>query len=289
VRINADAGLVSPEYSIEKLKTSSKPQGEKHATPVSSTTVGVIDVGVVGENDNDEPVSSLSNNYSDDEDGKPKKRRRRRRRKSKQGVEDQEVAVNGIEKKEDSDVTPAENQQETSEMKNSISSDQEAENKKLSSDDEAKTVVPKRKRSPRKKTVVSQDNDQVSEASDAKEPSTASELRDNDEGVDALKAKSKPRARKKVTKEETDTKDAGYSLNSNAISEGEEPVKKSDKKVAKVPKSKSSGTKKTSTQSVTSESMDEDINKSLTENKVNTLEAEETKKTRRRGWWSKKS
>lgn len=289
VRINADTGLVSPEYSIEKLKTSSKPQGEKHATPVSSTTVGVIDVGVVGENDNDEPVSSLSNNYSDDEDGKPKKRRRRRRRKSKQDVEDQEVAVNGIETKEDSDVTPAENQQETSEMKNSISSDQEAEKHKLSSEDEAETVVPKRKRSPRKKTVVSQDNDQVSEASDAKESSTSSELRDNDEGVDAVKAKSKPRAGKKVTKEETDTKDAGYSLNSNSISEGEEPVKKSDKKVAKVPKSKSSGTKKTSTQSVTSKSMDEDINKSLTENKVNTLEAEETKKTRRRGWWSKKS
>jgi ribonuclease E len=256
---------------------------------VSSTTVGVIDVGVVGENDNDEPVSSSSNTHSDDEDGKPKKRRRRRRRKSKQGVEDQEVEVNGIEKKADSDVTPAENQKETSEMKNSISSDQEAENKKLSSDDEAKAVVPKRKRSPRKKTVVSQDNDQVSEASDAKESSAASELSDNDEGVDALKAKSKPRARKKVTKEETDTKDVGYSFNGNSIPEGEEPVKKSDKKVAKVSKSKSSGTKKAITQSVTLEGMDEDINKSLVENKVNTLEAEETKKTRRRGWWSKKS
>ena len=35
--------------------------------------------------------------------------------------------------------------------------------------------------------------------------------------------------------------------------------------------------------------MDEDINKSIIENKVNTLEGEETKKTRRRGWWSKKS
>jgi hypothetical protein len=35
--------------------------------------------------------------------------------------------------------------------------------------------------------------------------------------------------------------------------------------------------------------MDEDIINPLTENKVNTLEAEETKKTRRRGWWSKKS
>jgi hypothetical protein len=119
-----------------------------------------------------------------------------------------------------------------------------AENKKLSSDDEAKTVAPKRKRSPRKKTVVSRDNDQVSEASDAKEASTAPELRDNDEGVDALKAKSKPRARKKVTKEEADTKDAGYSLDSNSISEGEEPVKKSDKKVVKVSKSKSRWNKK---------------------------------------------
>ena len=288
VRINADTALVSPEYSIEKLRTSSKPQSEKHGTPVSSTTVGVSDVGPVGENDNDEPLSPSINAYTDDDDGKPKKRRRRRRRKSKQGVEDQEVAVNGIEKTEESDVTPAGDPKETSEIKNSISNDQEAENKKLSGDDDANTAVPKRKRSPRKKTVVSKDNEQGSEASDTKEPSTAPELGENDEGGDALKVKSKPRTRKKVIKE-TDTKDAGHSLNSGSISEGEEPVKKSDKKVKKVSKSKSVGTKKASAQSVTAESMDEDINKSIIENKVNTLEGEETKKTRRRGWWSKKS
>ena len=288
VRINADTALVSPEYSIEKLRTSSKPQSEKHGTPVSSTTVGVSDVGPVGENDNDEPLSPSINAYTDDDDGKPKKRRRRRRRKSKQGVEDQEVAVNGIEKTEESDVTPAGDPKETSEIKNSISNDQEAENKKLSGDDDANTAIPKRKRSPRKKTVVSKDNEQGSEASDTKEPSTAPELGENDEGGDALKVKSKPRTRKKVIKE-TDTKDAGHSLNSGSISEGEEPVKKSDKKVKKVSKSKSVGTKKASAQSVTAESMDEDINKSIIENKVNTLEGEETKKTRRRGWWSKKS
>ena len=288
VRINADTALVSPEYSIEKLRTSSKPQSEKHGTPVSSTTVGVSDVGPVGENDNDEPLSPSINAYTDDDDGKPKKRRRRRRRKSKQGVEDQEVAVNGIEKTEESDVTPAGDPKETSEIKNSISNDQEAENKKLSGDDDANTAVPKRKRSPRKKTVVNKDNEQGSEVSDTKEPYTAPELSENDEGSDALKVKSKPRARKKVTKE-TDTKDAGHSLNSGSISEGEEPVKKSDKKVKKVSKSKSVGTKKASAQSVTPESMDEDINKSIIENKVNTLEGEETKKTRRRGWWSKKS
>ena len=288
VRINADTALVSPEYSIEKLRTSSKPQSEKHRTPVSSTTVGVSDVGPVGENDNDEPLSPSINAYTDDDDGKPKKRRRRRRRKSKQGVEDQEVAVNGIEKTEESDVTPAGDPKETSEIKNSISNDQEAENKKLSGDDDANTAIPKRKRSPRKKTVVSKDNEQGSEASDTKEPSTAPELGENDEGGDALKVKSKPRTRKKVIKE-TDTKDAGHSLNSGSISEGEEPVKKSDKKVKKVSKSKSVGTKKASAQSVTPESMDEDINKSIIENKVNTLEGEETKKTRRRGWWSKKS
>ena len=289
VRINADTALVSPEYSIEKLKTSSRPQDEKHATPVSSTTVGVIDVGVADENDNDEPLSPSSNAYADDDDGKPKKRRRRRRRKSKQGVEDQEVAVNGIENTEEPDVTLAEDPKDTFEMKNSISSDQEAKDKKLSSDDDAKTAVPKRKRSPRKKTVVSNDNNKSSEASDTKEPSTAPELRDNDEGVDTLKAKSKPRTRKKVTKEETGTKDTSGVLDSNSISEGEEALKKSDKKVTKVSKSKSSGTKKASTQSVTVESMDEDMKKPIIEDKVNTLEVEKIKKTRRSGWWSKKS
>jgi ribonuclease E len=289
VRINADTALVSPEYSIEKLKTSSRLQDEKHATPVSSTTVGVIDVGVTDENDNDEPLSPSSNAYADDDDGKPKKRRRRRRRKSKQGVEDQEVAVNGIENTEEPDVTLAEDPKDTFEMKNSISSDQEAKDKKLSDDDDANTAVPKRKRSPRKKTVVSKDNNQSSEASDTKEPSTAPELRDNDEGVDTLKAKSKPRTRKKVTKEETGTKDTSGVLDSNSISEGEEALKKSDKKVTKVSKSKSSGTKKASTQSVTVESMDEDMKKPIIEDKVNTLEVEKIKKTRRSGWWSKKS
>ena len=289
VRINADTALVSPEYSIEKLKTSSRLQDEKHATPVSSTTVGVIDVGVADENDNDEPLSPSSNAYADDDDGKPKKRRRRRRRKSKQGVEDQEVAVNGIENTEEPDVTLAEDPKDTFEMKNSISSDQEAKDKKLSDDDDANTAVPKRKRSPRKKTVVSKDNNQSSEASDTKEPSTAPELRDNDEGVDTLKAKSKPRTRKKVTKEETGTKDTSGVLDSNSISEGEEALKKSDKKVTKVSKSKSSGTKKASTQSVTVESMDEDMKKPIIEDKVNTLEVEKIKKTRRSGWWSKKS
>ena len=289
VRINADTALVSPEYSIEKLKTSSRPQDEKHATPVSSTTVGVIDVGVTDENDNDEPLSPSSNAYADDDDGKPKKRRRRRRRKSKQGVEDQEVAVNGMENTEDPDVTLAEDPKDTFEMKNSISSDQEAKDKKLSGDDDANTAVPKRKRSPRKKTVVSKDNNQGFEASDTEEPSTAPELRDNDEGVDTLKAKSKPRTRKKVTKEETGTKDTSGVLDSNSISEGEEAVKKSDKKVTKVSKSKSSGTKKASTQSVTVESMDEDTKKPIIEDKVNTLEVEKIKKTRRSGWWSKKS
>ena len=289
VRINADTALVSPEYSIEKLKTSSRPQDEKHATPVSSTTVGVIDVGVTDENDNDEPLSPSSNAYADDDDGKPKKRRRRRRRKSKQGVEDQEVAVNGIENTEEPDVTLAEDPKDTFEMKNSISSDQEAKDKKLSDDDDANTAVPKRKRSPRKKTVVSKDNNQGSEESDTKEPSTAPELRDNDEGVDTLKAKSKPRTRKKVTKEETGTKDTSGVLDSNSISEGEEAVKKSDKKVTKVSKSKSSGTKKASTQPVTAERLDEDINTPIIEDKVNTLEVEKIKKTRRSGWWSKKS
>ena len=289
VRINADTALVSPEYSIEKLKTSSRPQDEKHATPVSSTTVGVIDVGVTDENDNDEPLLPSSNAYADDDDGKPKKRRRRRRRKSKQGVEDQEVAVNGIENTEEPDVTLAENPKDTFEMKNSISSDQEAKDKKLSGDDDAKTAVPKRKRSPRKKTVVSKDNNQGSEGSDSKEPSIVPQLLDNDEGVDTLKAKSKPRARKKVIKEETDTKGPSGVLDSNSISEGEETVQKSDKKVTKVSKSKSSVTKKAITQPVTAESVDEDINTPIIEDKVNTVEVEKTKKTRRSGWWSKKS
>ena len=40
VRINADTTLVSPEYSIEKLKTSSKPLSDKPLVSVSSAAIG---------------------------------------------------------------------------------------------------------------------------------------------------------------------------------------------------------------------------------------------------------
>ena len=81
VRINADTALVSPEYSIEKLKTSSRPLSEKQISTEASTAISASDVEMLDENDSDS-LSSISERARQEDDSKPKKRRRRRRRRS---------------------------------------------------------------------------------------------------------------------------------------------------------------------------------------------------------------
>ena len=63
VRINADTALVSPEYSIEKLKTSSRPLSEKQVSSEPSTAISASDVEMLDENDSD-PLSSILRNQS---------------------------------------------------------------------------------------------------------------------------------------------------------------------------------------------------------------------------------
>ena len=99
VRINADTALVSPEYSIEKLKTSSRPLSEKQVSSEPSTAISASDVEMLDENDSD-PLSSISEKSKQDDDSKPKKRRRRRRRKPRTGGDEQDTTVNESTEKE---------------------------------------------------------------------------------------------------------------------------------------------------------------------------------------------
>ena len=143
VRINADTSLVSPEYSIEKLKTSSRPLSEKQVSSEPSTAISASDVEMLDENDS-EPVSSISEKSKQDDDSKPKKRRRRRRRKPRTGGDEQDVTVNESTEKE-SEVSSA-NLEISSEISRSVSADPDVAETNPSKDDEPKGPAPKRKR-----------------------------------------------------------------------------------------------------------------------------------------------
>lgn len=79
IRIEADPLLASPNFSIEKFRTATRPVPD--ATPVVSTDASLMADEVQEE---DEPDVSAGN--GEDED-KPKKRRRRRRRRKSEGGE----------------------------------------------------------------------------------------------------------------------------------------------------------------------------------------------------------
>ena len=87
VRIEADPHLISPDFSIEKFKTATRPVAE--AAPVVSVTAELMaDLDEVEEEDTTEDqVDTTSEDSGDDDNGddKPKKRRRRRRRRRGSG------------------------------------------------------------------------------------------------------------------------------------------------------------------------------------------------------------
>ena len=96
VRVEADLNLVSPEYSIEKLKSATRIVHESE--PALVTADGLMEVS-------EEAVNEDSN----DEDEKPKKRRRRRRKK-KQFSNDEGDGLNldNTENRDSLDVEPTE-------------------------------------------------------------------------------------------------------------------------------------------------------------------------------------
>ena len=286
VRINADTALVSPEYSIEKLKTSSRPLSEKQVSSEPSTAISASDVEMLDENDSD-PLSSISEKSKQDDDSKPKKRRRRRRRKPRTGSDEQDITVNESTEKE-SEVASA-NLEISSEINSSVSAEPDAAETNLSKDDELKSPDSKRKRTTRKvrKSDTKQDSSDNVNVKDGMDV-TATELPKNENDVKKSKAKTNPRGRKKATKEDAIIEDQGILAETASVPKSDVSEKKEEKKDTKVTKPKSSRTKKVTSSTDKSKNLDREVKPSVLDDQSEPVK-EETKKTRRRGWWSKNS
>ena len=286
VRINADTALVSPEYSIEKLKTSSRPLSEKQVSSEPSTAISASDVEMLDENDR-EPLSSISEKSKQDDDSKPKKRRRRRRRKPRTGGDEQDVTANESTEKE-SEAASA-NLEISSEINSSVSAEPDAAETNLSKDDELKSPESKRKRTTRKVRTSdakqdSSDNANVKNGMGV----TATELPKNENDVKISKAKTNPRGRKKATKDDAIIDDQDILAESASVLKSDVSEKKEGKNDTKVTKPKSSRTKKVTPSTDKSKNLDREVKPSDLDDQSEPVK-EETKKTRRRGWWSKNS
>ena len=286
VRINADTSLVSPEYSIEKLKTSSRPLSEKQVSSEPSTAISASDVEMLDENDSD-PLSSISEKSKQDDDSKPKKRRRRRRRKPRTGGDEQDTTVN--ESSEQESEAASENLESSSEINSDVSAEPDLAETNVSKDDDLKSPESKRKRTTRKvrksdEKQASSDNVNVKDGMDV----TATELPKNENDVKKSKAKTNPRGRKKATKEDAIIDDQGILAETASIPKIDVSEKKEEKKDTKVTKPKSGRTKKVTSSADKSKNLDREVKQSELDDQSESAK-EETKKARRRGWWSNNS
>ncbi len=286
VRINADTALVSPEYSIEKLKTSSRPPSEKQVSSELSSAISASDLEMLDENDS-EPSSSISEKSKQDDESKPKKRRRRRRRKPRTGGDEQDVTVNESTEKE-SDAASV-SLEISSEINSSISAEPDAGETNLSKDDELKSPESKRNGTTRKvrksdEKQARPDNINVKDGMEV----TATELPKNENDVKKSKAKTNPRGRKKATKEDAIIDDQGILAETASLPKSDVSKKKEEEKDTKVTKPRSSRTKKVTSSADKSKDLGEEVKPSDLNDQTEPVK-EETKKTRRRGWWSKNS
>ena len=287
VRINADTALVSPEYSIEKLKTSSRPLSEKQISTESSTVISASDVEMLDEIDSD-ALSSISERAKQEDESKPKKRRRRRRRKPRTSSDEQDFAVN--ESTEQRSIDTSADSDSISEEDSHVSTELDAAKTNLSTD-ELKAPAPKRKRTTRKvrKSDAKQDtSDKVNVMDDIEVTTTEVEASKNESDVKKPKAKTKPRGGKKATKEDIIIEDQVTIAESASAPKGDASKKKEEKKDTRVTKPKSSRTKKATPSTDKSKNSDTEVKASVLDDQSEPVK-EETKKTRRRGWWSKNS
>ena len=287
VRINADTALVSPEYSIEKLKTSSRPLSEKQISTESSTAISASDVEMLDEIDSD-ALSSISERAKQEDDSKPKKRRRRRRRKPRTSSDEQDFAVN--ESTEQRSIDTSADSDSIFEEDSHVSTELDAAKTNLSTD-ELKAPAPKRKRTTRKvrKSDAKQDtSDKVNVMDDIEVTTTEVEASKNESDVKKPKAKTKPRGGKKATKEDIIIEDQVTIAESASAPKGDASKKKEEKKNTRVTKPKSSRTKKATSSTDKSKNSDTEVKASVLDDQSEPVK-EETKKTRRRGWWSKNS
>lgn len=283
VRINADTTLVSPEYSIEKLKTSSKPYSDKTSVSVSSAAIGASDVEMLDDKEDDGSSSSSESGYIDD-DNKPKKRRRRRRRKPRQG-EVPELAANEPEKADSVNEIASEGL----EKEGSVSNQSDAADKVLPKEKKLKSATTKGKRAPKKnkKDEPPKDASNDSKADDAMDFSAAIELTENADDPKIQRARTKSRVRKKVIKDDPNLKNQADVAESSLVSESDDSTTKPEKKSTKSTKAKASKTAEVKSGSEASEGFGKNEKISEVDDKSIMPKKDEKKKTRRRGWWSK--
>ena len=117
---------------------------------------------------------------------------------------------------------------------------------------------------------------------------TATELPKNENDVKKSKAKTNSRGRKKATKEDAIIDDQGILAETASVPKSDGSEKKEEKKDTKVTKPKSSRTKKVTSSTDKSKNLDTEVKPSVLDDQSEAVK-EETKKTRRRGWWSKNS
>jgi len=94
VRVEGDAALVSPDFSIEKLKTATRVISEPSAAVVSVDSTILDEIDAESESVEKEAQDTTENETVDTvagEDQKPKKRRRRRRRRKSNGADNDEA------------------------------------------------------------------------------------------------------------------------------------------------------------------------------------------------------
>ncbi len=287
VRINADTTLVSPEYSIEKLKTSSKPLSDKPSVSVSSAAIGASDVEMFDDKEDDGSSYSSESGYTDD-DNKPKKRRRRRRRKPRQG-EVPDLAENELKKPEPVNEIASEGLENNIEKEDSVSNKSDAADKVRTKEKNPKSASTKGERAPRKnkKDEPLKDASKDTKTDNGMNSSAATELTENADDPKTQSAKTKSRVRKKVIKEDPNLKDQADIAENTLVSESDVSTTKLEKKSTKLTKAKAVKTAKAKSGSDTSKTLGKQEKISEMDDKSTMPEKDEKKKTRRRGWWSK--
>ena len=114
-------------------------------------------------------------------------------------------------------------------------------------------------------------------------------MNENTEDPKSVKAKTKSRARKKVSKEDADHKDQAEEVESTLGSGGDLSIANPEKKSTKLTKSRSTKKTKVKLDPEASEISGQEEKISKVDDKSIKSEKDEKKKTRRRGWWSKDS
>jgi len=121
VRVEGDAALVSPDFSIEKLKTATRVISEPSAAVVSVDSTILDEIDAESESVEKEAQDTTENESVDTvvgEDQKPKKRRRRRRRRKSNGADNDEAGQSEAAASGDISNSPA--PQSTSETEQSV-------------------------------------------------------------------------------------------------------------------------------------------------------------------------